>query len=127
MRVFALLVLLVLSAGYVSSSARFALQETSPKKADRSAEELVRAKGLFVGKCARCHGVDGRGRTVLGEMLEVPDFTNGKWWKDHGNYDDLLESITNGKGDMPAFSKRLSRQEISLLAHYVRYFNKPER
>ena len=59
-------------------------------------------------------------------MLEVPNFTNGKWWKDHGNDDNLIESITNGNGDMPAFGKKLTRQEISLLADYVRYFNKPE-
>ena len=126
MRIFALLVFLVLGAGYVWSSARVLPQETSVKKARPSSENLARAKMLFGGKCARCHGVDGQGQTFLGEMLEVPDFTNGKWWKDKGNDDDLIESITNGNGDMPAFGKKLTRQEISLLADYVNYFNKPE-
>ena len=126
MRIFALLVLLVSSGAYVWSSARWASQEASVKRTDRSAEELARAKALFGGKCARCHGADGRGQTVLGEMLGVPDFTNGKWWKDHGDHDDLIESITKGKGDMPAFGKRLTKHEISLLADYVRFFNRPE-
>jgi mono/diheme cytochrome c family protein len=59
-------------------------------------------------------------------MLGVPDFTNGKWWKDHGNDDDLTDSIRNGNGDMPAFRRKLTRPEISLLADYVRLFNKAE-
>lgn len=125
MSIFALFVFLVLGAGHVWSSARVVPQEASVKKAP-SPEKLARAKMLFGGKCVRCHGVDGRGQTFLGEMLEVPNFTNGKWWKDHGNDDNLIESITNGNGDMPAFGKKLTRQEISLLADYVRYFNKPE-
>ena len=126
MRIFALILFLVLVAGYVCTSARVVPQETSVKKAGLSSEELARAKALFAGKCARCHGNDGRGQTVLGRMLGVPAFTNAKWWKDHGD-DDLIESITNGDGDMPAFRKRLTEPEISLLAEYVRRFNnKPE-
>ena len=126
MRIFALLVILVFGAGYVWSSVRLVPQQKSVKKADLSSEELAHAKALFGGKCARCHGVDGQGETVLGEMLGVPDFTNGKWWKDHSKHDDLIKSIRNGNGDMLAFGKKLTKQEISLLAQYVRYFNKPE-
>ena len=89
-------------------------------------EQLERAKTLFNTKCARCHGGDGRGQTVLGEMLEVPDFTDTKWWKDHGKDKDLAATISNGKGDMPDFGKKLTKTEISLLADYVRLFNKAE-
>jgi len=124
MRVFALLAFLVLSAGYVLSSARAVPQQTSVKKAGLSSDQLVRAKALFGEKCARCHNTDGQGKTALGEMLKVPDFTNGKWWKDHGSADDLIESITNGNGNMPRFGKKLTKSEISLLANYVRHFNK---
>src|SRR6266542_3959400 len=129
MRIFALLVFLVLGtggAGYVWSFARVMPQETSGKKAGLSSEELARAKALFGRKCTRCHGADGRGETVLGKMLGVPNFTSGKWWKAHGNDDNLIESIKNGDGDMPAFGKKLSKPEISLLADYVRHFNKAE-
>lgn len=120
------LVVLILGAGYVWSSARAGPQETLVKKAGLSSAELARAKVLFGGKCARCHGANGRGQTVLGEMLGVPNFTNGKWWKDHGNDDDLIETIRKGNGDMPAFGKKLTKPEISLLAGYVRHFNKAE-
>lgn len=130
MRIFPLLVFLVVlitGAGYVWSSVPAVTQETSVKKEGLSAEELARAKVLFRGKCARCHGVNGRGQTALGEMLGVPDFTNRKWWRDQGNDDDHIESIRNGNGDMPAFGKKLTKPEISLLAEYVRHFNKAER
>jgi mono/diheme cytochrome c family protein len=123
MRIFALLPFVVLFGAYTWTSARVIPQETSIKKASLTAEQLNRAKALFSGKCARCHGADGQGHTVLGEMLKVPDFTNESWWSDHSN-DDLVETIKNGDGDMPAFGKKLTKSEISLLANYVRRFNK---
>jgi mono/diheme cytochrome c family protein len=125
MRSFALLVFVGLGAVYVWSSVRSLPQETSVKKGDLSAEDLARAKALFGGKCARCHGPDGLGQTVLGDMLGVPDFTNEKWWKDH-NDDDLVKSITNGNERMPAFRKKLTKPEIFLLADYVRHFKTAE-
>lgn len=126
MRIFVLLPFVFLVGGYSWTSTRVMTQETSIKKASLTAEQVTRAKALFGGKCARCHGADGQGQTVLGEMLEVPDFTNGTWWSEHGNTDDLVETIKNGSGDMPAFGKKLTKAEISLLANYVRHFNKDE-
>ena len=125
MKISAVLVFVGLSAGYVWSSAGSLPQETSVKKNGRSIEELARARTLFGEKCARCHGADGRGQTILGQMLGVPDFTNDKWWKDHSDHD-LIKSITNGNEDMPAFRKKLTKPEISLLADYVGQFKKPE-
>ena len=125
MRFFALLLFLALGGCYVWSVPRALPQDTPAKKPDLSAEELARAKTLFKEKCSRCHGVDGRGQTVLGHMLEVPDFTSEKWWQAHRD-DDLIRFITNGDGDMPSFAKKLTKPEISLLANYVRHFNKSE-
>ena len=118
--------LLMLVAGYAGSAARPVLQESPTKKPPLSSDDLARAKSLFAGKCARCHGPDGRGQTVLGQMLAAPDFTDRKWWKDHDKDTELIKSITNGNGDMPAFGKKLSKTEISLLASYVRQFSKAE-
>jgi len=120
---FMLLPFVILIGGYSWISARVMTQDSSTKKASLTAEQLTRAKAIFDRKCARCHGADGRGQTVLGEMLEVPDFTKGSWWRDHGN-DDLVDTINNGDGDMPAFARKLTKSEISLLADYVRRFNK---
>lgn len=91
------------------------------------AGQRERAKSLFTDRCARCHGADGRGRTVLGEMLAAPDFTDEEWWKDEKSERRLVQSIAEGKGEMPAFAKKLSRREISSLADYVRDFRKADR
>jgi len=125
-KMIALLLFVVLLGGHAWISARVMPQETSARKASLTTEQLTRAKATFGEKCARCHGADGQGHTVLGEMLEVPDFTNRSWWREHGNIDDLVETIKNGNGDMPAFGKKLSKREISLLANYVSHFNKDE-
>jgi mono/diheme cytochrome c family protein len=88
--------------------------------------QAARVTKLFDEKCARCHGADGRGHTMIGSMLGAPDFTDEKWWKGEEKSErQFVHSITNGKGDMPAFGKKLSRREISSLADYVRAFRKP--
>lgn len=85
--------------------------------------QAARVTKLFDEKCARCHGADGRGHTVIGDMLGAPDFTNEKWWKEEEKSESrFVHSIANGKGDMPAFGKKLSRREVSNLAAYVRGF-----
>lgn len=92
-----------------------------------SPEQLARAKTLFAEKCARCHGADGRGKTVVGDMLNVPDFTDEKFWKEDRGDARLITSVTEGRGEMPPFGRKLTRREIAALVAYVRRFNKPER
>jgi mono/diheme cytochrome c family protein len=123
-----LLLALLLCAGYLahSSTARALLQDQQEKKDSESIspEQLAQAKTTFGERCARCHGVDGRGQTVLGGMLGVPNFTDEKWWKEEKSDKRLINSVTEGKDDMPAFGKKLSKQEITALVFYVRRFNK---
>ena len=87
-------------------------------------ERLSRAKALFGEKCARCHGADGRGETVTGGMLGVPDFTDENWWKEGKSDARLVASVTEGRDEMPAFGRKLTRREIASLVAYVRRFNK---
>ena len=75
-------------------------------------------KSLFVQNCARCHGVDGRGQTRLGRKLEASDLTSSDV-KDRGT-PRIIRTITNGRTGMPAFGKKLTRQEIASIADYVR-------
>ncbi|HWT02694.1 MAG TPA: cytochrome c [Pyrinomonadaceae bacterium] len=100
-------------------------QEERKESKPVSPEQLARAKALFNEKCARCHGADGRGETVVGRMLSVPDFTDEEWWKKEARDERFVESITEGKDEMPAFGKKLSRSEIRSLVAYVRRFGKP--
>jgi cbb3-type cytochrome c oxidase subunit III len=98
--------------------------KTAHESESVSPERLARAKTLFAEKCARCHGADGRGRTVTGDMLGVPDFTDENWWKGDRGDARLITSVTEGRGEMPPFGRKLSRREIAALVAYVRRFNK---
>lgn len=89
-----------------------------------SPAQLASAKTIFAAKCARCHGVEGNGKTVIGEMVGATDFTNEKWWKEEATAERLTNSITDGKNEMPAFGKKLSKQEILSLIAYLRRFDK---
>ena len=120
---------LCLCAGYIVSASRAgaAPQKRQERKESLSREELARTRTLFNDKCSRCHGEDGRGKTHAGEMLGAPDFTDEKWAKEAKGDDRLIHSVTNGKEAMPAFGKKLSKQEIAALVAYVRRFGKPAR
>ena len=80
---------------------------------------------LFRNNCARCHGSDGRGDTLLGHTYKTPDFTAQEWWRKNLNItgtDSLIAIVSRGKGGMPAFGRKLKRTEIRALVGYVRRF-----
>jgi cbb3-type cytochrome c oxidase subunit III len=79
----------------------------------------ARTKGLYEQNCARCHGADGRGQTELGELYGAKDLTDAKRLRGLGTKN-LTDIIAHGKGGMPSFSKKLSKQEIAALVAYVR-------
>jgi mono/diheme cytochrome c family protein len=81
------------------------------------------AKKLFKQKCLKCHGADGAGETAFGQIVGAADFTDSEWQK---RVDDerLVNSITYGRGQMPPFGKKLSREQITFLLAYVRAFKR---
>ena len=90
------------------------------KEAKKEQAKLVeRGKSVYTARCIRCHGVDGRGRTVMGEMTEAPDLTDAKWRAGRSRAH-MIESVTHGRGGMPAFSERLTKDEIAAAVAYVR-------
>lgn len=103
--------------------------QAMPAPQERTAAESrepTQAPALFKEKCARCHGEDGRGETVIGQMVGAPDFTDESWWNEEKNERRFVRSITEGRGDMPAFGKKLPRPDIKALAAYVKTFRKKE-
>lgn len=76
------------------------------------------AKDLFAQHCARCHGSDGRGKTALGKTFKAPDLTAAAIHKRSDTR--FTNSIKNGRGNMPGFSKKLSAEDITALIAYVR-------
>jgi mono/diheme cytochrome c family protein len=128
---FVLALALSLCAGYFALPPRAGARPQAGASAEASGpltpERMARAKRLFGEKCARCHGPDGRGKTVTGDILGVPDFTDARWWDEEKSDRRLVASVTEGRAEMPAFGKKLSRQEIAALVAYVRRFNEAAR
>ena len=77
---------------------------------------------LFLQKCAKCHGEDGRAQTEKGKKLKAQNFTDPDF-QQHKTDEQMVEAITNGTDkDMPAFGKNLSPEEIESLVKVVRSF-----
>ena len=66
---------------------------------------------LLDAYCTVCHGADLQGGTG-------PALTAGGHAGDHG-IDDLIEVITNGRGEMPAWGDVLTLEEITALVHHI--------
>lgn len=77
---------------------------------------------LYNRECAQCHGRDGRARTRRGRQTQTRDITNGEWQDDITD-ERIFNSITRGKGKMPAF-KKLSDADIDALIAWVRRLRK---
>ncbi|MDT5263179.1 MAG: cytochrome c6 [Acidobacteriota bacterium] len=80
---------------------------------------IERGHGVYTENCGRCHGADGQGHTRTGEMVEAPDLSDASWQRSR-SASRMLASVTNGRGQMPAFKKKLSRQDIAAAVAYVR-------
>ena len=81
------------------------------------------AAELFTKHCASCHGKDGKAKTLKAKFNHARDLTDPAW-QEKANDERLFNTIMNGKRKMPAFSKKLSEQEIDSLVSYVRSLKK---
>jgi cytochrome c6 len=77
------------------------------------------AAPVYNGKCANCHGRDGRGKTARGKREHARDLSTAEW-QDGVSDERIYNSISNGKGKMPGFKKKLSDAQIDELVSYVR-------
>lgn len=85
----------------------------------RGQSQAARGRAVYEARCARCHGADGAGHTRMAEVVEPPDMTDAAWQRQRGDAR-MVASVANGRGQMPAFKKKLSRQEIVAAVAYVR-------
>ena len=81
------------------------------------------AAGTYNSKCAKCHGRDGRSKTTRGRLTHSRDLTSSEWQNDVSD-ERIYNSISNGKGKMPAFKKSLTDSQIDELVNYVRRLRK---
>jgi cbb3-type cytochrome c oxidase subunit III len=83
------------------------------------AAQLARGREVYAANCGRCHGADGQGHTRMAELVEPPDMTDPAWQRARGS-SRMAASVANGRGQMPAFKKKLSKQDIAAAVAYVR-------
>jgi mono/diheme cytochrome c family protein len=73
---------------------------------------------VYKAKCMTCHAKDGSGNTPVGKSLQSSDLRSPEVQKKPDA--ELTESISEGKGNMPAFKTLLSADEIHSVLGYVR-------
>ena len=113
------IVLLVLFVAFAVAMADRLARTSRPNFATAAAPD---AGSLFNGQCAKCHGRDGRAKTTRGRRLHTRNITKAEWQDDVSD-ERIFNSISRGKGKMPAF-KKLSEAQIDSLVSYVRRLRK---
>jgi mono/diheme cytochrome c family protein len=79
----------------------------------------VDASVLFEKHCDTCHGKDGQAKTFKAKFNHARNLTDAKWQSEVTD-ERLFNSISNGKGKMPAWGKKLTEAQINSLVAYVR-------
>ncbi len=71
-------------------------------------EVVLDGAKIYSGNCARCHGAEGVKDSRTPNLQTIALDKNG-----------LINSITKGKGHMPAFEDKLSAAEIAAVADLI--------
>ena|SRR5271166_4583099 len=76
----------------------------------------------YKAKCAMCHGPTGAGDTVMGKNMKIRDFGSA----DVQSQTDaqLTDIITKGKGKMPSYDGKLTKEQIDGLVKWIRTLKK---
>ena len=72
---------------------------------------------VFKSKCVTCHGSDGSG-TAVGKSLKVADLRSDEVQKKSDA--ELIQSVSDGKGNMPGFKGNITDDEIHAAITFVR-------
>lgn len=112
-------VVLSLAAAALFAASAVASGVKTAAAAQKGQSQAERGRAVYEAKCTRCHGADGAGRTRMAEIVEPPDMSDPAWQRRHSNAR-MVAAVANGRGQMPAFKKKLTRQEIAAVVAYVR-------
>jgi mono/diheme cytochrome c family protein len=77
-------------------------------------------KAIFQSVCSTCHGPEGKGNGPAGAAFnpKPANFTDPAFWKTRTD-SVLMQSITHGKGMMPAFGGTYDHATIEALVKYL--------
>ncbi len=96
---------------------------TLPVSSARANSSLSGSVELYNLYCVTCHGRDGRAQTRKGRSTRARNLADGAW-QDRATDERIFNVVSNGKGKMPAFGKKLSEGETDSLVQYVRSLKK---
>lgn len=77
---------------------------------------------IFKQRCGGCHGLDGKAQTTIGKNLKMRDLTSPEVQKQQDS--ELVRTIANGHGRMPAYQLILGDDGIKTVLQYVREMGK---
>jgi cytochrome c553 len=85
-------------------------------------------KENWAKQCAKCHGKEGKGDTVMGKKLKVKDYTDPKVQAEFTD-EEAIKITKEGKKEgsktlMKGYEKTFSEQEIKDLVAYIRQMAK---
>ena len=72
----------------------------------------------FKAKCAMCHGADGKAATSIGKSMNIRDLGSADVQSQSDA--DLTKIITAGKGKMPAYDGKLTKDQIDDVVKFIR-------
>ena len=72
----------------------------------------------YKAKCAMCHGANGEGKAAM----KTVDFASADVQKMSDA--DLTDAITKGKGKMPSYDGKLTKDQIGDLVKWIRTLKK---
>jgi cytochrome c6 len=81
------------------------------------AEDSAAGASVYKSKCVTCHGQDGGG-TSVGKSLQVADLRSEEVQKKSDA--DLIQAVSEGKGNMPGFKGDITDDEIHAAVAFVR-------
>lgn len=80
------------------------------------------AAALYKTKCAACHAANGSGDTPAGKKMNAQPFSSAEFKKQSD--EQLFAVIKNGKNKMPAYSAKLTDEQIKDLVKYIKTLSK---
>jgi len=73
---------------------------------------------VYKMRCAACHGANGAGQTMIGKNLRLRSLASPEV---QNQTDEQLAAVTSeGKNKMPAYNRKLSKEQIAAVVKYIR-------
>jgi cytochrome c6 len=80
-------------------------------------QDSAAGAAVYKAKCNTCHGPDGGG-TAVGKSLQAADLRSAKVQSKSDA--ELIQTISDGKGNMPGFKGDITDEEIHAVLAHVR-------